>query len=144
MLPTEKQFEALKYLIIQSADATEIAKKVCFFLIDKSDNFQKNVRLSATPELGFSKEEVRKIHNGVHDMNSSNADTHMNALFALMGSDYGFQYCQGQYDGEKFVSNANSVTIWLKPTSDFINPSEKVDLKKQDLEKVELISTLYK
>jgi hypothetical protein len=110
-----KQLKALRYLITQSKDASFIAKEVAIFFLNNSESLTKDVYACFTPASGFSKIEVKEIHNGIHNMLSSNGSTFLTQIFQAAGSELSFQHCCGAYDasGKHDHTIKDAVTIWL-------------------------------
>jgi hypothetical protein len=79
--PTDNQINALKYLIFVSKDANKMTKQVCFALINASGKLTKPVRFPT---------KEKSIAYGVHDMCSSDLDTHLTEILAVMGTDFNF------------------------------------------------------
>ena len=75
---SQKQINALKYLINQSKDANNLTKKVCFFLLDKSNFLTEEVCIYVTTSKGFTEPETRQVSKGVHDMQSAQLSTQLN------------------------------------------------------------------
>lgn len=112
----KKQVEAIQYLIIASKDASDIAKKLCLFLIEQSENLTKKVCTSIKLEDGFSKEEISAIHEGVCNMKCKHGSTHLSeGILDICGVDYRFHNCGGAYDrsGNHNEKKKDSVTIWF-------------------------------
>lgn len=142
----KKQVDALKYLILRSKDASELTKKILFFLLEQSNLLRKAVYTSVVETKdGFSKENAIETYNGVHDMKSSQAFTHLNEIMVAMGSDFLFYVHAGAYqaDGEfKEYEKILSYTVWLSDKR-YDGTAKRIDIKKDTLDEMVLVSDLY-
>jgi hypothetical protein len=117
---TEKQLQALKYLIIKSKDASDFSKRICFFLLDKSDLLTKPVCTTIIENKEISREQVNDFNHGNHDMRSFGGSTHLHALMGVTGSPFYFSGHCGHYSKGGLwdtTSDEYSGTIWLSPIS---------------------------
>jgi hypothetical protein len=134
---SDDQINALKYLIFKSKDADLETKKICFALIDASERFTKPVYFTSN----MSDESY-----GTHNMVSANGSTHLTEILQAMSTEFIFSTHQGFFasvgnfvcimkNGEK-----NTLTIWLSNTR---YDNSAVEIKKEDVEKLELKDPLY-
>ncbi len=140
------QTEAVKYLIIHSKDATELAKKILFFLLEQPEALKISTCITVIEGSdGFSKKDVLNIYNSIHDMKSSNGTTHLNEIMKVAGSNFLFFAHAGAFhpDGEfKEYDNLLSYTVWLSDNRyDF--KAKRKSLTKETLIEIELSSHLY-
>ena len=146
---TEIQIAALKYLIAKSKDASELSKQVMFYLIDQSEGFSKEVAISFSGRTGdYSNEEAMDIVFGVHDMESSNGSTHLDALMKLSGCVFTFSQHGGHYKKGIFNARTTGGTVWLSKNNYGHNTNELIILptpKKDEIQKINLKKNgLYK
>ncbi len=143
---TEKQVEAIKYLILHSKKVSGFAKKICLLLLERSELLTKPISISIIElENGYLRSHAEKMYNGIHDMCSPNEDTHLNALMLAAGSDFSFSTHSGSYDGKgKLVelSGKTSYTAWLSPTRYDTN-AEKIDTELETVRNIALVTKLY-
>ena len=142
---SKKQVEAIQYLIIKSKNASDIAKQLCLFLIVQSESLTKKVCVSIKLEDGFSKEEVKAVHDGVHDMNSMNGSTHLSEVLSVAGVDSRFHHCSGVYDGSGKHNEKikDSVTIWFCGHPSETDLCEIVSVKAAVIRSISLVPSLY-
>lgn len=96
---TAKQIAALKYMIFNSRDGTELPKRVLAFLIDQSEGLTKEVCLTLTADReGYTADEVHAAGRGVGAMRRYHGTTHLNELLDLMESDLHFSHHYGDFD----------------------------------------------
>jgi len=135
---SDDQINALKYLIFMSKDAGPETKKICFALIDASERFKKPVYFTGN---------TKDAQFGVHDMVSSNGTTHLSEILKTVGLKFRFSHHDGFFvSGGNFFQSRfrkgekHTHTIWLSETCYDRFASE---IKKEDVEKVELKNSLY-
>ena len=109
-MPTAKQFAALRYMIFNSTDGTELSRQILAFLIDQSKGLTKEVVLTLVAgREGYSALEINQAAYGVERMESCRCSTHTGELFKLMGSEFSFSVHYGGYDpsraGDPFSSD---------------------------------------
>lgn len=96
---TTKQIAALKYLIFNAKDGTELSKRVLAFLIESSERLTKEVCLSLVANReGYTAEEISAAGLGVGCMNSSQGTTHLNEIFDVMKCKLSFSLHYGDFD----------------------------------------------
>ncbi len=96
---TDKQVRALKYLVYKSKYGSDLAKKIFFYLLDKSDNLTKEVCVSLVEGLsGYNNDEIHNAAFSVDFMKSCNLTTHLNEIFDAMGSGFNFSTHYGDFD----------------------------------------------
>lgn len=106
---TKTQIAALKYLIFEAENGTELSKRILAFLIDRSEGLTREVCLTLVEDReGYTGEEIDSAARGVGGMISCNCTTHLGALASLSGSELCFSVHYGDFDpkrsGDKFSS----------------------------------------
>lgn len=106
---TQTQIAALKYLIFNAKNGTELSKRVLTFLIDQSQGLKREVCLTLVEDReGYTGKEIDSAARGVSGMVSCNCTTHLGALASLSGSELFFSVHYGDFDpkrsGDKFSS----------------------------------------
>lgn len=95
---TDKQIAALKYMIFISKDGREMAKKILFCLINKSERLTKDVYFTLTQkEDWLNREEVDRNARSVGAMQSVNCSTHLNEIMEVLGADLRFSVHYGHF-----------------------------------------------
>lgn len=116
---TDEQMAALEYLIVQSPDATAIAKKAIIWTLRLSEHLTRAVAVSFSDEE-FSEGIARDIQNGAHDMSSCNGTTHIGAMMKAMGTEVGLSHHCGMFvdatASDGVDSEAPGRTIWFSHT----------------------------
>src|ERR1700730_10830628 len=103
--PTPKQIAALKYLIAESKNGTDLTKRILFFLIDASKGMTRNVSVGLSQDReGYTAKEIHEAGHGMSSLESCNCTTHLNELTTLMGCRRGFSMHYGAYDAEGHFS----------------------------------------
>ena len=111
--PTKKQIAALKYLIFNAKDGTELTKRILAFLIDHSESLTKDVCLTLVENReGYSADEINNATNGFHAMLSCNRTTHLDQVIIAMGGEVGFSYHYGDFDPSRTGDPFNSDGIF--------------------------------
>src|SRR3989344_2981903 len=88
---TGTQVSALKYLIAHSRGASDLAKRILFFLLDRSNGLTEEVCFSISSEgVEYTEADVKQAGHTVGGMQSCNGTTYLNELTALSGSDFSF------------------------------------------------------
>lgn len=96
---TAKQITALKYMIFNAKNGTELSKRVLAFLIDSSEELTKEVCLSLVADReGYTADEISAAGHGVGAMESCNCTTHLCELLDVMGSELSFSVHYGDFD----------------------------------------------
>lgn len=84
---TAEQMLALKYLVNASKHASEMTKRICYLLFDKSENLSREVCLVLREGVGgFTSEEVSEVGRNFGVLGSSNCDIHLPEILRAMGS----------------------------------------------------------
>lgn len=142
-----KQIEALKYLIIKSKDADDLAKRILFFLIDKSEGLTKEVSMTVWEGDAFSRNTVNKAAENCNSLKSCSRETHLGELLALIGSEMHFSYHRGHYvDGRLDIGDQQKMryTFWLaKEMHGHGGMGEHITFSPEELSGLELASSLY-
>jgi hypothetical protein len=98
---TTKQIAALKYLVAASKHGNDTAKRVIWFLIDKSNRLSKEVCVTLTQgQEGYSAEEIDEIVRTLHGITSCNGTTHLNEIFKVTGTDFVFDLHYGHFGSD--------------------------------------------
>ena len=106
---TSKQIAALRYMIFNAKNGTELSKRVLAFLIDQSEKLTKEICLTLVANReGYTADEISDAAYGVHGMKSCNGTTHLDQIFHVMGSKFGFSYHYGDYDPARIDDPFNS------------------------------------
>ncbi len=96
---TPEQIAALRYLIFNAKDGTDLSKQVLAFLIESFAGLTKEVCLSLVADReGYTADEIGAAARGVGSMGSGNRATHLDQILCLMGSDFGFSVHYGDFD----------------------------------------------
>ncbi len=96
---TPKQISALRYMIFNAKNGTELSKRVLAFLIESSGEITKEVCLSLVADReGYTADEISAAGHGVGSMKSSNGTTHLGQILHVMGSDLRFSFHYGDFD----------------------------------------------
>ena len=96
---TPTQIAALKYLIFWAKNGSELSKRVLRFLLDQSEGLTREVCLSLVEGRdGYSSDEIHAAGLGVGAMQSCNCTTHLDAMTALMGCEFHFNFHYGDFD----------------------------------------------
>ncbi|GEM_PF-5886226 len=86
---TDQQIAALKYLIFQSQDANDWAKRILVFLLDKSEGLKKEVTLTLKARKdGFKDIDIRDATKSLDQMLSGNCYTHLQEIMVAVGTDF--------------------------------------------------------
>lgn len=147
---SQQQIEALKYLILQSKNADELAKRVLFLLIEKSNGLTEDVSITLWESGDLPREEIASAVR--HTMNSVHGTTHLSELLALSGSNMDFTLHYGHYVDDKFDNTGQMggdhqlrYTFWLaRGLYDDNGPGKHIPFSLAELRSVELKSALYK
>ncbi|OHB15957.1 MAG: hypothetical protein A2431_03710 [Candidatus Zambryskibacteria bacterium RIFOXYC1_FULL_39_10] len=135
---SQKQIEAIEYLITKSKDATQFAKKVVIWFLRQTDGMTKSVALSV-PEQ-FLGEEASQIEDSVHDMNSVSGSTHIDSVFQAAGTEMRLQHHRGTFfDGEFNGGRGRTIWCsweWYSRNVSVLPPPTNEDLAKIDLHKI--------
>ncbi len=129
----KKRLGVVKYLIAKSKDSNDLTKKICLFLLDKSDLLSKTLRLKIVPDEKLSQDAVKAISYGMHNMLSSNDSTHLSEILELYDTPYRFFFNYERIKNETFCTN-----IWLSFKS-YDNLAEKVEFDLSAIESVDLV-----
>lgn len=119
MLLIHQQVAVLRYLIAKSRDASDLAKKVAWILIERSKDLRCEVRIDLPYGIsGFSESDIRSIVNGIHDLNSGNGSTHLSEILLGMRSRFTFSYRGGSFNEEGHYSwdgrgDNQGYCVWL-------------------------------
>ncbi|HEY4515039.1 MAG TPA: hypothetical protein VJJ22_02670 [Candidatus Paceibacterota bacterium] len=84
---TPAQLEALEEFISLSKDATDFAKRVIMWLLQKTNGLTEQVFVFLPVEK-YGEKRVEEVQNGAHGMNSFNGSTHLNSFLHGMGSKF--------------------------------------------------------
>ncbi len=96
---TSKQIAALRYMIFNAKNGTELSKRVLAFLIESSEELTKEVCLSLVADReGYTADEISAAGHGVGGMDSCNGTTHLDQILAAMGSELSFSVHYGDFD----------------------------------------------
>ena len=96
---TAKQIAALKYMIFNAKNGTELSKRVLAFLIDQSEELTIEVCLTLVANReGYTADEISAAAHGVRGMKSCNGTTHLDQILRVMGSELSFSYHYGDFD----------------------------------------------
>lgn len=140
---TAKQIAALKYLIFNSKDGTELTKRIIAHLIDHSSNLTKDVCLTLTCERDFPREEIVAAYEGFEALPSANRSTHLTEILTAMGCDLRLSYDMGDYnpnredDPLECQVHEDSITFWLSKWH-YSRQADHVEVTREDLEKIDL------
>lgn len=106
---TEKQIAALRYMIFNAKDGTELSKRVLAFLIESSERLTKEVCLSLVADReGYTADEISAAGYGVGNMESCNGTTHIDQILHAMGSELGVSVHYGDFDPARTDDPFNS------------------------------------
>ncbi len=95
---TPKQIEALKYLLSHAEIKNDLAKRIVFFLLEKSNGLTQEVAFSLFEgRSGYSAEDVRTAARSVDYLRSVHGTTHIDAVFAAMNAEMHFSIHYGHY-----------------------------------------------
>jgi hypothetical protein len=131
---TQKQIAALKYLIFNAKNGTELSKRILAFLIDRSEGLTREVCLTLIEDReGYTKKEIDSAARGVGGMISCNCTTHLSALASLSGSELCFSSHYGDFDpkrsGKKFSSAGIFAGAPLDMVTDPSNAQEGLPMR---------------
>ncbi len=137
--PSKEQISALKYLILNSKDADDEDKKICFALIDASQGFTKPVYFTIK-DLPIDGEIP-----GIDRMVSSVGSTHLDAIMTALGTKYRFSFHGGYFRNKIWYSKIRvkgkwDFTVWL---SDTRYDRQATSINKNRVSRVELKDTLH-
>tara|TARA_B100000745_G_scaffold291264_1_gene230858 strand:- start:3041 stop:3577 length:537 start_codon:yes stop_codon:yes gene_type:complete len=94
---TERQINALKYVIAYSKDGNSLVKQMFWLLLDESKLMRKEVCITLIEGEGFSEEEVRDAGYGASGFSSTLGSTQIDQIMIAMGTDFRFSYHYGRY-----------------------------------------------
>ena len=96
---TSNQIAALRYMIFNAKNGTELSKRVLAFLIESSEGLTKEVCLTLVVDReGYTADEIRAAGHGVDSMGSGNGTTYLDQILAAMGSELSFSVHYGDFD----------------------------------------------
>lgn len=96
---TAKQIAALRYMIFNAQDGTDLSKRVLAFLLTQSEGLTKEVCLTLVEDReGYTGNEIHDAGLGVGAMQSSNCITRLHALLYLTGSELNYSVHYGDFD----------------------------------------------
>lgn len=135
---TNRQMSALEAFIIKSKDASDFAKRAIIWALRQTESLAKPVALSLWYK-DFDTERVDNVQDGAHDMNSSNASTHIHYFFEALETEVGLSENCGCFvpireEGNSFNTKAAGVTIWF---SHIFYDSNALLLKTPSLQELE-------
>jgi hypothetical protein len=107
---SDKQIAALKYLIAHSRYANNFCKRLCFWLIDHSQQLTKSVSVS----IRIHPQDTMAA-DGAHNMVSNGCTTHLNAIMHAMGTEFHFSHHGGTRNVEGLLEGSGGYTFWLSP-----------------------------
>jgi hypothetical protein len=106
---TFKQIAALRYMIFNAKNGTELSKRVLAFLIEASEELTKEVCLSLVADReGYTADEILAAGCGVSSMESCNGTTHLDQILHAMGSELRFSVHYGDFDPARTDDSFNS------------------------------------
>ncbi|MEK7662343.1 MAG: hypothetical protein AAB355_02525 [Patescibacteria group bacterium] len=106
---TSKQISALRYMIFNAKNGTELSKRVLAFLIESSEELTKEVCLSLVADReGYTADEISAAGHGVGSMESCNGTTHLDQILHVMGSELSFSIHYGDFDPTRTDDPFNS------------------------------------
>ncbi len=117
---SQKQINALKYLIFKSEDARDWARKILLALIDASKGLTKPVYFTGN---------LNEVY--MEDMFCTHHSTHLHEVVKLTGSKFKFSHhdgyfsCTGKFKPCNHPKKGNLHTVWLS--------TEKYDKKAKKL-----------
>ncbi len=136
---SDRQIEALKIYIAGSKDASNFGKRLCFWLIDQSNNLTRPVCVSIPKNCpGTPKGQIElceQLLNSIHDMISGGNTTHLNSLLTVASTTFRFSVHGGIYDEQGELNNFHGYTAWLSPHL----YDDKATRLRLDLEKINAI-----
>ncbi len=148
---TKKQIDTLKYIVAMSWDISDRTKKLLLILLEKSENFTKEVHITLKMSDEEPKGSIMNIGYDIDRLNSSNGNTHMNELLSLIGEfrfsiHYGRFTAKGEFstDGQ-FEKSENAIpcyTFWLAKKT-YSNVSDEVIISLEEIDAKEIICELY-
>ena len=96
---TSKQIAALRFMIFNAKDGTELSKRILAFLIGQSNELTKEVCLTLVANReGYTADQISKAAYGVGNMRSGGGTTHLDEILDVMGSEFGFSVHYGDFD----------------------------------------------
>ena len=143
---TEKQIAALKHLILHSKDADELTKKICFFLIEKSELLSRNVLVELLESKAQPKQSLKQVSYGIYNMDSSDGQTHLSEILFAMGTQFRFEFSTAQYpDNKQYGDYCNKycVSVWFSSNPVDRESSKKIPFASKAIESIKLESGLY-
>ena len=96
---SNKQIAALKYLIFNAKQTSNLAKQILAFLIDQSKGLTEEVYLTITVSENYTGKEIRRHALDMDNMFSCGSTTHLNEIMAAVGTDFCFSLHYGSFDG---------------------------------------------
>lgn len=112
---TDRQMKELEKLVFSSRDAEELGKKLLVWMLRKSENLTRPVRMTLI-DPAEGREGLMKSHvaaYAAHDMNSLNGSTHIDFILGAMGSPMCFSSHSGSYLNGELNPRAGGATTWL-------------------------------
>lgn len=96
---TKKQIAALKYVIFEAKNVSNLSKQISAFLIDRSKKLTKDVCLTLVENReGYTAKEINAAVNGIGWMASSSGATHLDQIIIAMGSEFRFAVHYGDFN----------------------------------------------
>ena len=106
---TSKQIAALRYLIFNAKNGTELSKRVLAFLIESSNGLTKAVCLSLVADReGYTADEINTAGRGVDSMERCNGTTHLDEILQAMGSKLVFSVHYGDFNPARATDPFNT------------------------------------
>jgi hypothetical protein len=103
---TKKQIAAVKYLIFESQDGSNLAKQILALLLDKSEGLTKQVYITLQQDReGYTADEIQKAAVTMGGMTSSTCSTHLDEIMDILDTKFEFSIHYGSYEGKTFSSN---------------------------------------
>lgn len=103
---TTRQIAALKYIIFNLNNETELPKRVLAFLIESSDGFTKEVCLSLVDgREGYDAGQITAAAHGVDNINITN---YLCQILDVMGSEFKFSVHYGDFDPSRVDGPLNT------------------------------------
>ncbi len=148
---TKKQITALKYLIFNAVDGTDLTKQVLALLIDQSRGpLAESVCITLTEDDGeYSAKEISDAARGLWEMQIVHGTTHIDQILKAMGSNLCFSvhegdfsaFCKGhdvETSSETAIKGQLEVqTFWLAKKNFFMD-SRLVHITREMLEEINL------
>ena len=109
---TEKQIQALEYLVLMSDHGSRVVKQIFLCLLERSEGLTKPVALTLVEGPEWGSKEIN-LHARTQDgLVSCNGSTHLTEILRCMGSDYIFQTHYGRFNSDGEFSTRGMFVGW--------------------------------